>query len=71
MLRKALQKVLNEEIPLTNAIGISVESCDSLSLTLAAPLHKNINHKRTAFGGSLYIPITNRFPTKLHALLDL
>lgn len=49
-----LQKVLNTEIPLTNCIGIQVGEHTDLSLTLHAPLINNTNHKRTAFGGSIY-----------------
>ncbi len=49
-----LQEVLHCEIPLTKEIGIEVIEKTDLSLSLYAPLHKNINHKRTAFGGSIY-----------------
>jgi len=49
-----LEKLLHEEIPLTTAIGIQVKYYDHASLTLLAPLANNINHKCTAFGGSLY-----------------
>jgi len=49
-----LEKLLHEEIPLTNAIGVRVINYDHTSLTLIAPLANNINHKCTAFGGSLY-----------------
>jgi len=51
---KQLQEVLNTEIPLTNSIGIQVGEHTDLSLTLHAPLINNTNHKRTAFGGSIY-----------------
>jgi len=51
---KQLQEVLNSEIPLTNHIGIQVGKHTDLSLTLHAPLNNNINHKSTAFGGSIY-----------------
>lgn len=51
---KQLQEVLNTEIPLTKSIGIQVGEYTDLSLTLHAPLKNNINHKRTAFGGSIY-----------------
>jgi len=51
---KHLQEVLNSEIPLTNHIGIQVGAYTDLSLTLHAPLKNNINHKSTAFGGSIY-----------------
>lgn len=49
-----LQEVLAEEIPLTKAIGITVKKFTGDSLTLSAPLENNLNHKSTAFGGSLY-----------------
>lgn len=51
---KLLQDVLHSEIPLTKSIGISVIEHTGLSLSLRAPLDKNINHKCTAFGGSIY-----------------
>jgi len=35
-------------------MGIRVAHCDELRVTLTAPLEPNINHKCTAFGGSLY-----------------
>ena len=49
-----LQSVLHEEIPLTVAMGISVTDCSQNRVELRAPLEPNINHKCTAFGGSLY-----------------
>lgn len=49
-----LERTLHEEIPLTRALGIRVVAYDGASLQLAAPLAPNINHKCTAFGGSLY-----------------
>lgn len=49
-----LQEVLHSEIPLTKTIGIEVGSYTGNSLTLHAPIENNINHKCTAFGGSIY-----------------
>jgi thioesterase domain-containing protein len=49
-----LEALLREEIPLTQAMGMRVEGYDGRCLRLAAPLAPNTNHKRTAFGGSLY-----------------
>ena len=49
-----IQTVLNTEIPLTNAIGIEVDECTGNTIKISAPLESNINHKNTAFGGSLY-----------------
>lgn len=54
MTEPTLQDVLYTEIPLTRAIGIQVIDSTNDSLTLKAPLTNNINHKCTAFGGSLY-----------------
>ncbi len=54
MMIKKLQDVLHSEIPLTRAIGIEVVEYNESGLTLSAPLENNINHKATAFGGSLY-----------------
>jgi len=53
-MKDQLQQVLNNEIPLTNAIGIKVENISNSMVCLKAPLDKNTNHKSTAFGGSLY-----------------
>lgn len=52
--RKSLQSILNDEIPITLAMGIGVEQLTDSSILLAAPLSNNINHKSTVFGGSLY-----------------
>jgi len=51
---KALQDVLHTDIPLTKHIGIIVRELTDTSLSLYAPLENNINHKYTAFGGSIY-----------------
>jgi len=49
-----LQLVLHNEIPITQTMQISVAHCDAFKVELSAPLAPNINHKCTAFGGSLY-----------------
>ncbi len=49
-----LERTLHSEIPLSLAMGIRVAGYDGHCLQLAAPLAPNINHKLTAFGGSLY-----------------
>ena len=50
----ALEQILHSEIPISRAMGIRVASFDGASLILDAPLDPNLNHKSTAFGGSLY-----------------
>lgn len=49
-----LQAVLYSEITLAKAIGIEVSEYNEAGLTLCAPLENNLNHKHTAFGGSIY-----------------
>lgn len=48
-----LQNVLHHEIPLSRDIRLEVSHYDGESLSLRAPLAPNINHKATAFAGSL------------------
>jgi thioesterase domain-containing protein len=46
-------RYLHEHIPLTRHLGATVESYDHRSIRLAAPLDLNLNHRNTAFGGSM------------------
>jgi thioesterase domain-containing protein len=48
-----LERILHADIPLTRAMGITLKRYDKHGLVLAAPLTPNLNHKQTAFGGSL------------------
>ena len=50
-----LESVLHEEIPLTRAMGVAVLEWSGSALRIGAPLTNNVNHKCTAFGGSLYV----------------
>ncbi|HZC07825.1 MAG TPA: thioesterase domain-containing protein [Ktedonobacterales bacterium] len=50
---RELQSVLYHEIPLSQQIGLQVDRYEGASLSLRAPLAPNINHKSTAFAGSL------------------
>ncbi|HEV2583448.1 MAG TPA: thioesterase domain-containing protein [Ktedonobacteraceae bacterium] len=52
-LTQALQRTLHTEIPITRHIGLLVVSYDGSRLALSAPIERNINHKATAFAGSL------------------
>jgi len=49
-----LLRLLQQQIPLTCAMGVEVIECYPTRIVLHAPLANNINHKQTAFGGSLY-----------------
>jgi len=52
-LLRETEQFFYEQIPITRAMGVRVESYDEDQLVLAAPLHANHNHLGTAFGGSL------------------
>lgn len=53
-----LQAVLHHEIPLSRQMGLTVQQYDGVCLALRAPLAPNINHKATAFAGSLNAVMT-------------
>jgi len=48
-----LEGYLHDTIPLTMAMGVAVRAEGPDRVVLAAPLAPNINHKQTAFGGSV------------------
>jgi thioesterase domain-containing protein len=50
---RQIQELLHNKIPITRAMGVSVEEYDGERLILQAPLEANVNHLGTAFGGSL------------------
>lgn len=47
-----LKRYLYTNIPLSEAMKVSVETATTDSVVLSAPLEPNINHKSTVFGGS-------------------
>ncbi|MBA3833136.1 MAG: YiiD C-terminal domain-containing protein [Chthoniobacterales bacterium] len=47
------EQFLHQQIPLTRAMQVRVESYGDGQLTVTAPLQPNHNHLGTAFGGSL------------------
>lgn len=48
-----LEQYLHQHIPLTQAMQLHVSSADARQVVLTAPLAPNINHRETAFGGSI------------------
>ena len=50
---KAVTRYLHDHIPITRHLGVTVEQYDGRTLLLAAPLEPNLNHRETAFGGSI------------------
>jgi len=67
---KQLESILHSEIPITQAMQIAVESCSDTEVLLSAPLEPNINHKQTAFGGSLYSIVVLAGWSMTYCLLD-
>jgi len=53
-IHKKIEKIIHTEIPLSTHMGISIERFNEDGIVVKAPLEPNINHKNTAFGGSLY-----------------
>jgi thioesterase domain-containing protein len=49
---ESLQKYLHERIPISKAMGVEVVEATGNRVVLSAPLLRNINHKKTVFGGS-------------------
>jgi thioesterase domain-containing protein len=48
-----LERYLHERIPLSRAMGVTVEHVGAGEARLRAPLAPNVNHEGTAFGGSI------------------
>lgn len=48
-----LQDYLHAQIPLSRAMGVRVAAADLEEVVLQAPLAPNVNHRETAFGGSV------------------
>jgi thioesterase domain-containing protein len=51
---RKLKHFFIDHLPITQYMGLEVESYNGDTLILTAPLEPNINDKQTAFGGSLY-----------------
>jgi len=47
-----LQSYLHKQIPLSQAMGVLVDSASTECVKLRAPIAPNINHEATVFGGS-------------------
>ncbi len=52
-LLRALRDKLRRDMPITKALGLRVLGNEGGGLVLSSPLEPNINHKGTAFAGSL------------------
>jgi thioesterase domain-containing protein len=48
-----VEAYLHAHIPISSAMGVRVVACSAGEVILGAPLAPNINHRATAFGGSV------------------
>lgn len=53
MTKDQIQNYLYEHIPITKALGIQSVVFNKNAVSFSAPLSKNINHRDSAFGGSI------------------
>lgn len=65
-----LDSFLHKNIPITSAMGIETLCATKQRVVLKAPIKNNINHKSTAFGGSLHGVATLACWSLLHLNLD-
>jgi len=68
-MKKEIESYLHEHIPISQAMGISVEEASLEKIVLLAPFSNNINHKKTVFGGSLHAVATLACWSLLHVNL--
>jgi thioesterase domain-containing protein len=64
-----LEEYLLEHIPISSAMGVSVDLASSNRIALRASFANNINHKKTVFGGSLHAVATLACWSLLHVNL--
>ncbi len=64
-MEKKLRGILKKAIPLTKAMGVTIDKHDDRQLSIHAPFASKFNHPGTAFSGSLNIalcpPAVGRF----------
>ncbi|MCH8219213.1 MAG: thioesterase domain-containing protein [Planctomycetes bacterium] len=72
MTNDEVQDYLYQHIPLSRAMGIEVTHAQKQKVVLSIPLEPNINHRETAFGGSISAAATLACWILLHLrLLDV
>lgn len=70
MTKDELQAYLLEQIPLAGAMGIEIKEATDTQVILTLPLEPNINHRDTAFGGSICAAGTLACWTLVHLRLS-
>ena len=67
----AVEQYLHKHIPISKAMEVAVTSMDQYGVILSAPLAPNINHRNTAFGGSISTLAILSAWTFVHVQLEL
>lgn len=53
MTREEAQEYIYTNIPVTKAMGMTIKELSIKAVVLSAPIQENINHRGSAFGGSI------------------
>jgi len=52
--KNTFEEIIHTQIPVVKDMGIELSGFNGTEIKLKAPLDKNINHRFSAFGGSIY-----------------
>jgi thioesterase domain-containing protein len=66
-----VERYLHQHIPMSQAMAVSVTLIDDSGVVICAPLQPNINHRSTAFGGSISAVAILSAWTLIHVRLQL
>ena len=53
-IKNTFEEIIHTQIPVVKDMGIELSGFNGTEIKLKAPLDKNINHRFSAFGGSIY-----------------
>lgn len=70
MTKEQFQAYIEKQIPIVKAMGILVEDFSPEGVRLQAPLDRNINHRESAFGGSISSLLVLSCWAHIYAILD-
>lgn len=70
MTKTEIEQYLYKHIPITKALGVKAVAFSQGEVKFEAPLSKNINHRSTAFGGSISSLLITTCWSYLRLLLD-
>lgn len=65
-----LEQLITEKMPITQHLQFSLSAGEGNEIIASAPLHANLNHMGSAFGGSISMLTTLTGWAMVHTLLD-